>query len=501
MLFIVPLVCLSNVTVGYFLIESGKELLLAEKRNHLFGVTHLLREYLVQRGGFASLQGRAVIREDQIRVLNRELADYTESIARAFSGIGVGYYHRGLDAILTYGPQIEYGITVGKAISPTHRGRQVMESGMAAIESGMQVRGNIMNAMTPIVEQGHVVGYVWANELIDRIDQQLASMRNTVLLFGAFSLLFSLLVVFWVVTRLTRDVSTIQRSLVAIETDLAQRIPPMSGEIGDIAGAINKMAHSLFESRLKEREQAANALRQQEETLRAAIEAIDEAFVLFDPEDRLVYCNQRYLELFPQMADMMVPGNTFEQIVRAFCQNGLYPQAHGREEMWIRERIELHRSGKANFEIRTEDGHWLQIVDRKTRTGHIVGFRVDITNLKQATEAAEAANRKLAELASRDGLTGLLNRRSMDLQIDSTWDEAISRNISCAAAHRCRSLQELQRSTWSSGRRPVPAAGGQPDRRRRKCFQRSSGEREIFCRPLRRRGIHHCRLVDFASRI
>ena len=35
-----------------------------------------------------------------------------------------------------------------------------------------------------------------------------------------------------------------------------------------------------------------------------------------------------------------------------------------------------------------------------------------------------AANRKLEELASRDGLTGLCNRRYMDLQLDIAWTEA-----------------------------------------------------------------------------
>lgn len=35
------------------------------------------------------------------------------------------------------------------------------------------------------------------------------------------------------------------------------------------------------------------------------------------------------------------------------------------------------------------------------------------------------ANRKLQEQANRDGLTGLLNRRAMDLQVDQSWDEAV----------------------------------------------------------------------------
>jgi diguanylate cyclase (GGDEF)-like protein len=36
------------------------------------------------------------------------------------------------------------------------------------------------------------------------------------------------------------------------------------------------------------------------------------------------------------------------------------------------------------------------------------------------------ANSKLQDQANRDGLTGLFNRRAMDMQIDSLWDEAVS---------------------------------------------------------------------------
>lgn len=35
------------------------------------------------------------------------------------------------------------------------------------------------------------------------------------------------------------------------------------------------------------------------------------------------------------------------------------------------------------------------------------------------------ANRKLQEQANRDGLTGLLNRRALDMRVDQYWDEAI----------------------------------------------------------------------------
>jgi diguanylate cyclase (GGDEF)-like protein len=45
-----------------------------------------------------------------------------------------------------------------------------------------------------------------------------------------------------------------------------------------------------------------------------------------------------------------------------------------------------------------------------------------IANLRQRLSVA---NRKLEELASSDGLTGLCNRRNMDLRLDLAWDNAV----------------------------------------------------------------------------
>jgi PAS domain S-box-containing protein len=48
--------------------------------------------------------------------------------------------------------------------------------------------------------------------------------------------------------------------------------------------------------------------------LRGAIETINEAFVLFDPQDRLVFCNDKYRAMYSKSADLMVEGASFESI-------------------------------------------------------------------------------------------------------------------------------------------------------------------------------------------
>jgi signal transduction histidine kinase/CheY-like chemotaxis protein len=114
--------------------------------------------------------------------------------------------------------------------------------------------------------------------------------------------------------------------------------------------------------------------------------------VLFDPDDRLVLCNDKYRQIYAGVAHLMVPGATFESIIRPGAEAGDYVEAIGRVDAWVAERVAAHRSGNSTLVQRLANGRTLRIVERKLPDGHIVGFRVDITELVQATEAAQAAS-------------------------------------------------------------------------------------------------------------
>ena len=394
MLVMVPAVSILILVSGYTLTLSGKAALLQEKENHLFGVTHLMAAHLAAAGGFAALEVEAGgDGEALLWRLNQRLSPYTDTVANAFPGLGVGFYHRRLDAIVTYGPTLEHGDKVGVAIGPQHPGRKVLSSGVAAIESGLQVRGNILNAMTPIIEQGEVVGYIWANELLTRVDAEVAGMRDSILRFASIALLVSLVCIALIIQRLGRDVGVIKTGLAQMEDDLTRRIPALPGETGQIVEAVNRLGASLLEARERERAAASEALNRSEDTLRTAIGAIDEAFALYDPDDRLVFCNERYREIHGPAAERVVPGALFQDIERHAALCGLYPDAMPPLDTWVGDWVHRRRSGAPVMELRTSAGRWLRVIDRATTSGHVVSVAVDVTDLKHATEAAQAANR------------------------------------------------------------------------------------------------------------
>ncbi|MDX5412096.1 MAG: PAS domain-containing protein, partial [Rhodobacterales bacterium] len=137
--------------------------------------------------------------------------------------------------------------------------------------------------------------------------------------------------------------------------------------------------------------------------LMAAVGALTDGFALYDADDRLVLCNDRYREIYPKSAAAMVPGARFEDILRHGLAQGEYTAAIGREEEWLRERMAAHFAPEHQMEQQLQDGRWLRIFERSTPDGGRVGLRVDITALKLAEERA-LADRAAAMDASMDAI-------------------------------------------------------------------------------------------------
>jgi PAS domain S-box-containing protein len=135
----------------------------------------------------------------------------------------------------------------------------------------------------------------------------------------------------------------------------------------------------------------------QAELLRRCIEAVDEPFILYDPEDRLVFCNDRYRETYATIADCLVPGARFIELLQEGLRRGQFPAAIGDEAGWLQRRLAVHRTRSASRVQRLDNGRILRTVDCTLPDGHHVGFKVDITELVQATEAAERADRAKSE--------------------------------------------------------------------------------------------------------
>ncbi|WP_026381221.1 PAS domain-containing sensor histidine kinase [Afifella pfennigii] len=119
---------------------------------------------------------------------------------------------------------------------------------------------------------------------------------------------------------------------------------------------------------------AAEASRTADLRLRDAIDAISEAFVLWDASNRLVLCNSKYQELYRLPDNLVRPGTAYVDVMGS----GRRPQFAS-----LLPASESPQPGGRSVEARIEDGRWLQINERRTRDGGFVSVGTDITALKQ----------------------------------------------------------------------------------------------------------------------
>lgn len=304
MLVLLPIVGLPIIATGYVLREHAHEAFLLEKQEHLQGINALLAHHLKDVGGYGGLAaqggGAALSRDAAITLLNGRLRDYCDQVAQAFPGVGVGYFHLGLNAIITYGPSAQYANTVGMTIPPEHPGWKVMRSGTPMTVSGGQVRGNIMNAMLPIVENGTVVGYIWANEFVDAIERQAGSMRFAVQTMTLVGFGLSLVVMFFVIAQLTSNLEKIKSGLLRLRFDLGTPIAPIKGEIGEIVEAINGLARALLETRSMHHN---------------ILDSLADAVITVGPDNLVSYINPAGCDLF-QCDAAEVVGKSYPALFR-----------------------------------------------------------------------------------------------------------------------------------------------------------------------------------------
>jgi PAS domain S-box-containing protein len=134
--------------------------------------------------------------------------------------------------------------------------------------------------------------------------------------------------------------------------------------------------------RLAEEQAAAASAR-----LLSAVEGLAEGVAIFDAEDRLVLCNERYRAISAPGAAFLVPGMRFEDLMRKGIELGMFPGAIGDEEAWLRSRMADHVRASGSFERRLTDGSWLQVLEQPMREGGIVILVTDITEIKRREQA------------------------------------------------------------------------------------------------------------------
>lgn len=178
----------------------------------------------------------------------------------------------------------------------------------------------------------------------------------------------------------------------------------MKQAVANVAGALIARDVALSEvvrvrGALAESEHKARSARAR---LEGAVEALPDGFACFDADDRLVLFNAAFRGIFP--ADLPVEtGMTFSSLLEAGAAAGAFPEACGNEADWCAKRLEFHRSGGCNNEVKLADGRWLRVIEKPLPDAGQVALWIDVTELKQSVNRA-LSDRAAAMDASSDGI-------------------------------------------------------------------------------------------------
>jgi diguanylate cyclase (GGDEF)-like protein/PAS domain S-box-containing protein len=144
-------------------------------------------------------------------------------------------------------------------------------------------------------------------------------------------------------------------------------------EIVAVAGQFNLM--------LDARRKAEDELLAQKQQLDAAINNMSQGLLLLDSSERIVVCNQRYVEMHGLSADVMEICRTFRELVAHQTDAG---SLVGDVEQYHRELLAtLDKNTSSGFTAQTGDGRSIRIITRPTANGGWVLTHEDVTERRR----------------------------------------------------------------------------------------------------------------------
>jgi diguanylate cyclase (GGDEF)-like protein len=164
-------------------------------------------------------------------------------------------------------------------------------------------------------------------------------------------------------------------------------------------------------------------LRERDLQLITAVNNMSQGLVMFDAAERMVVCNDRYLDMYDLSRDIVKPGTTLRDIFSLRAASGNLARDPG--EL----RAELLRAVASGEGISTvvdaPDGRAIAVTSRPMPGGAWVATHEDITERRRAEQ-------RIAYLAHHDPLSSLPNRASFIERLDATLAYAATANTQFA---------------------------------------------------------------------
>jgi PAS domain-containing protein len=148
--------------------------------------------------------------------------------------------------------------------------------------------------------------------------------------------------------------------------------------------------------------------------LQVALDNMPGALVYTDDDLNIVFCNDRFREMYPVPAELLQPGRAYPAFLRYLAEHGYYGE--GDVDTLVARRVESlrHPSGQS-FEDHAPDGRWFRILRRRVAAGGTVTVMTDVTEQKRAER--DLAGKEAELHVALDNMPGALVYTDGDLKV------------------------------------------------------------------------------------
>jgi methyl-accepting chemotaxis protein len=146
--------------------------------------------------------------------------------------------------------------------------------------------------------------------------------------------------------------------------------------------------------------------------MRVAINNMSQGLCMFDGNERLVVCNQRYMEMYSLSVDIVKPGCSLQSLLEYRIRNGSF----SRDPIaYRRELLSTISAGKTTAsEVKSKDGRAISVINRPMPDGGWVATHEDITDRRGAERERVSMQEQQQRRAVIDQAIAAFRRRVED---------------------------------------------------------------------------------------